>query len=89
MAKPLLILLRMVYSNQPHMDKLRFMVLMVDDQIRMSMHDLNDEEYFPSIPELEDYENEEGSGDDDPPEYLSYYEDVSDTEDSIPYQDKN
>ena len=41
MAKPLLILLRMVDSNQPHMNKLRSMVLMVDDHIRMSMSKLN------------------------------------------------
>ena len=47
MAEPLLVLLRMFNSNQPHMDKLRFMVLMVDDHIRMSMPDLNDEDYFP------------------------------------------
>ena len=31
------------------MDKLWFMVLMVDDNIRMSMPELNDEDYFPSI----------------------------------------
>ena len=30
------------------MDKLRFMVLMVDDHIRMSMSELNDEDYLPS-----------------------------------------
>ena len=54
MAKPLLIILRMVYSNQPHMDKLRFMVLMFDDCIRISIPDLNHEEYFPPVPELED-----------------------------------
>ena len=36
-AKPLLILLRMSDSNQTHMDKLLFMVLMVDDHIMMSM----------------------------------------------------
>ena len=44
---PLLILLRMADSKQPHMDKLRFMVLIVDDQIRMSMSELNNEGYFP------------------------------------------
>ena len=42
MAKPLLILLRMAASNQPHMDKLQFMVLMVDDHIRISMPEIND-----------------------------------------------
>ena len=47
MAKPLLILLRMADSNQPHMDKLRFMVLMVDDHIRMSLPDINDKDYLP------------------------------------------
>ena len=52
-AKPLLILLRMADSNQPHMDTLRFMVLIVDDHIRMSMLELNDEDYFPPITELE------------------------------------
>ena len=56
MAKPLLILLRMANSNQPHMDKLWFMVLMVDDHIRMSMPDLTYEYYFLPIPELEEYE---------------------------------
>ena len=40
-AKPLLVLLRMADSNQPHMEKLRFMVLMVDDHIRMSMSEIN------------------------------------------------
>ena len=89
MEKPLLILLRMADSNQPHMDKLRFMVLMADDHIRMSMPDINDEDYFLPVTELEDDENEEGTGDDDPPEYLSDDEDVSDTEDGIPSQDKS
>ena len=89
MAKPLLILLRMADSNQPHMDKLWFMVLMVDDHIRMSMSELNDEDYFPPIIELEDDEHEEVTVDDDPTEYLSDDEDVSETEDGIPYQDNN
>ena len=53
--KPFLILLRMDDSKQPHMDKIRFMVLMVDDDIRMSMSDLNNEEYLPPVTELEDY----------------------------------
>ena len=46
MAKPLLILLRMVNSNQPQIDKIRLMVIMVDYHIRMSMLDLKDEDYF-------------------------------------------
>ena len=45
MSNPLLILLRMVNSKNPHTDKLRFVVLMVDDHIRMSMSELNDEDY--------------------------------------------
>ena len=57
MAKSLLILLRMIDSNQPHMDKLRFRVLMVDDHIRTSMPELNDEDYFPPVREFEDDEN--------------------------------
>ena len=56
MTKPILILLSMAYSNHPHTDKLRFMVLTVDDHIRMSMIDLNDEGYFSPVPELEDDE---------------------------------
>ena len=71
------------------MDKLRFIVLMFDDHIRMSMSELNDEDYFPPVTELEDDENEEVPGDDGPPEYLSDDEDVSNTEDGIPYQYKN
>ena len=35
----------MANSNQPHMDKLRFMVLIVDEHIWMSMHNLNDDLY--------------------------------------------
>ena len=50
MTKPLIIILRMADSNQPNMDKLRFMVLMVDDHIRISMPKLNDEDYFPPVP---------------------------------------
>ena len=56
MAKPFFILLRMADSNQTHMDKLQFMVLMVDDNIRISMPDLNDEYYFPHVTKLEDSE---------------------------------
>ena len=41
MEKPLLILLRMADSNQTLMDKTRFMVLMVDDHIRMSITEIN------------------------------------------------
>ena len=58
MTKPIPILLRMANSNQPHMDKLRFMVLMVNDHISMSIPELNDEDYFPPVPELEDDEYE-------------------------------
>ena len=71
------------------MDKLRFMVLMVDDHIRMSMTDLNDEDYPPLVTELEDDEYEECTGEDYPSEYLSDDEDVSDNEDGITSQDKN
>ena len=63
------------------------MVLMVDDQIRMSILELNDEDYFTPVPELEDDEYEEGPGDYNPPEYPSDDEDVSNTEDDISYQD--
>ena len=89
MSKPILILLRMAESNQPHMDKLRFMVLMDYDHTRMSMSEINDEYCPPPVTELEDDENEEGPGDDEPPEYISDDEDVSDTEDVIQSQDKN
>ena len=54
MAKPLLILLRMADSNHPHRDKPRFMVLMVDDHISMSMSEINYEYYLPPVTELED-----------------------------------
>ena len=82
-TKTFLILLRMAESNQPHMEKLRLMVLMVDDNMRMYMPDINDKYYFPSVTELEDDEYEEGPGDDNPSEYLSDVEDVSNTEDGI------
>ena len=49
MAKRILIFLRMADSNQAHMDKLWFMVLMVDYHIRMPMSMLNDEYYFPLV----------------------------------------
>ena len=55
MAKPLLVLMRIADSNQTRMDKLRFMFLMVDYHIRMSMPELNDEDYLPSVSDLEDY----------------------------------
>ena len=57
-GKALLILLRMADLNQSHMEKLWFMVLMVDDCIRMSMSEINDEDYFSPVTELEDDENE-------------------------------
>ena len=44
-AKPHLIILRMVNSNQTHTDKLGFMILVFDYHIRMSMPELNDEDY--------------------------------------------
>ena len=69
-SKPLLILLRMADSNQTHMDKLQFMVLMVDDHIMISMPELNYEAYLTPITELENDENEEGLGKNEPPEYL-------------------
>ena len=56
MAKPLLILLMVADSNQPHMDKLRFIVLVVDGCIRMSIPELNDEYYVLPVPYLEDCE---------------------------------
>ena len=53
------------------------------------MPEINNEYYFPPILDLEDDENEKVPGDDDPTEYLSDGEDVSDTEDVIPTQDQN
>ena len=50
-TKPILILLSMDDSNQPHMYKLQFVVLIVDYHIRMSMTDLNNEDYFPPVTE--------------------------------------
>ena len=61
------------------MEKLWFVVLIVDDHISMSMYEINYEDYFPPVTDLDDDEYEEGPGDNDPPEYLSYDEDVSDT----------
>ena len=57
MANPLLIILRMANSNHPHMEKLRFMVLIVDDHIRMYISDLNNKDYLPPVTELEDDKN--------------------------------
>ena len=53
------------------------------------MSELNDEYYLTPVPQLEDDEYEEGPSGDGPPEYLSYDEDVSDTEDGITYQYKH
>ena len=68
MEKLLLVILSMADSNHSHIDKLRFMVLMFDCHTRMSIPDLNDEDYSPPITELEYYEYEEVPSDDDPPE---------------------
>ena len=65
------------------------MVLIVDDHIRISMPELNDEDYSPPVTYLEYDEYEEGPSDDDPTEYLSDDEYVSYTEDGIPSQDNN
>ena len=54
MVKPLLIILRIADLNQPHVDMLWFIVIVVDDHIRMSMPELNNEDYFPPVTELED-----------------------------------
>ena len=54
----LLILLRMADSNHLHMEKLRFMVLMVDYHIRMSITDLNYEDYFPPVTKLDYFNND-------------------------------
>ena len=53
-SNPLLVLLRMTDSKQPHTDKLWFMVLIVDDHIRMFLTEPNDYNYPPSVLELED-----------------------------------
>ena len=57
MANPLLIILSMANSNHPHMEKLRFMVLIVDDHIRMYIYDINNKDYLPPVTELEDDKN--------------------------------
>ena len=53
------------------------------------MSELNDEDYFPPVTELEDDENEECPGDDGPPKYLSDCKELSNTQDGIPSQEKN
>ena len=88
-AKPLLILLSMADSNQPHMDKLWFILIVFDDHIMMSMPELNNEGYFITVTELEDEDNYEFPGDYYPPKYLSDNEYVSNNEDGIPSQDNN
>ena len=62
---------------------------MVDDHMRMYMPDINDKYHFLPVTELEDDEYEEGPGDDNPSEYLSDVEDVSNTEDGITSQNNN
>ena len=52
MAKPLLNILSMANSNYPQMEKLRFMVLTVDDHIRIYMPELNNEDYSSPVTEL-------------------------------------
>ena len=52
MVKPLLVIIRIAGSNQPHMDKIWFVVLVVYDRIRMYMIELNDEDYSPPVTEL-------------------------------------
>ena len=71
------------------MDKLRFMVLMVDDHTRMSMPVPNYEYYFTPVTELEYYEHEKGPGNDEPNGKLSDDKYVSNTEDRITYRDNN
>ena len=53
------------------------------------MPELNDDDYFPLVTEVEDDEYEEAPVDDEHPEYLLDDGDVSDTEDVILSQDKN
>ena len=57
----------MADSNHLHMDKLRFMFLMVDYHTRMSMPELNYEDYFTSVKELEYDKCEEGTCNDETP----------------------
>ena len=65
------------------MDKLWSMVLMVDDHIKISMPELNDEDYFPPVKKLEYDEYEEGPGCGYPTEYHLDDEDVSNNEDGV------
>ena len=89
MANPLLVLMRMLYLNHPHMYKLQFMVLMVDGHISMSMLELNNEDCFSPVTDLKYYKYKEGPGDDEPSGYFPDDEDVSNAEDGIPCQDNN
>ena len=89
MEKLLLILMRMDESNHPHTENLWFMIPMVNDHIRMSLLELNNDDYLPPIPELDDDEYKEVPGYYEPTEYLSDDEDISNTEDRIPYQYNN
>ena len=52
--------MRKTKPNKPHIYKLQFMVLISEYHMRMSMTDLNDEDYLPPVIELEDDEYEEG-----------------------------
>ena len=53
------------------------------------MPEINNEYNFTSVTELEYDEYEEGPGDDGPTEYLSDYEDSTNTQDGIPSWDNN
>ena len=53
------------------------------------MSELNYEDYFPPVTELEDYKNKEFTGDDGHPKYLSDDENISNTADGIQPQDNN
>ena len=57
MVNHLLIILMMADSNHPQMENLGFMVLIVDDHIRMFMSNLNNKDYLPPVIELEDDKN--------------------------------
>ena len=71
------------------MYNLQFMFRMVDDHIRMSMPELNNQDHFPPVTELENDEYEESPGDDKTPEYFPDDKDVSNTQGGIPSQDNN
>ena len=51
-AKPILIIPIMADLNRPQMDNFQFMVLMFDDNIIMSMPDLNNGYYSPPVIDL-------------------------------------